>query len=313
MTRYIVRRLLLTVLVIFGVIFIVFTILSLTPGDPGRLILGQMAKQEAVDQLNHELGYDLPFLTRFVNYLKDIVFHLDFGNSYTSGRPVFDEIMARFPITLRLALFSALFSAIIGVVLGVLAAVKQYSLLDGVCSVAAMIFASAPDFWVGLILLLIFALKLHLLPPFGVADWTGYILPVATLTLFCSAGFLRLTRSSMLEVIRQDYIRMARAKGAGSRIVIWRHALKNALLPVLTAIGMNFGALFGGAVTTEMVFALPGLGTMIVTAVKTKDIPLAMAGTIFIAVLYCLIMLAVDVIQAFVDPRVKAKYAGGKG
>ena len=313
MTRYIVRRLLLTVLVIFGVIFIVFTILSLTPGDPGRLILGQMAKQEAVDQLNHELGYDLPFLTRFVNYLKDIVFHLDFGNSYTSGRPVFDEIMARFPITLRLALFSALFSAIIGVVLGVLAAVKQYSLLDGVCSVAAMIFASAPDFWVGLILLLIFALKLHLLPPFGVADWTGYILPVATLTLFCSAGFLRLTRSSMLEVIRQDYIRMARAKGAGSRIVIWRHALKNALLPVLTAIGMNFGALFGGAVTTEMVFALPGLGTMIVTAVKTKDIPLAMAGTIFIAVLYCLIMLAVDVIQAFVDPRVKAKYAGGTG
>lgn len=313
MTKYIIRRLLLTVLVVFGVVLIVFTILSLTPGDPGRLILGQKATQAAVDQLNHELGVDQPFFVQLWNYLKNIILHFDFGKSYTNRNPVIDEIAKCFPVTLKLALFSALFSSIVGVVLGVLSAVKQYSALDNVCSVSAMFFASAPDFWVGLMLLSIFALKLHWLPSFGIKTGLGYILPVATLTLFCSAGILRMTRSSMLDVVNQEYVRTAKAKGAGRRKIIWKHALKNALLPVLTALGMNFGSLFGGAVTTEMVFSLPGVGSLLIGAVKSKDIPLAMGSTIFLAVVFSLIMLAVDIIQAFVDPRVKARYTGGKG
>lgn len=312
MFKYIIRRLLLSVLVIFGVILIVFTILNMTPGDPGRMILGQMAKQEAVDQLNHELGYDQPFFVRLLDYVKNIVLHFDFGNSYTSGKPVFKEIWTRFPVTLKLALFSALFSSIIGVTLGVISAVKQYSILDNICSITAMFFASAPDFWVGLMLLAVFAMKLHWLPSFGIKSELGFILPIITLTLFCSAGILRMTRSSMLDVVYQDYVRTARAKGASKTTRIWKHELKNALLPVLTAIGLNFGSLFGGAVTTEMVFSLPGVGSMLVTAVKNKDIPQAMAGVIFLATVFSLIMLAVDIIQAFVDPRVKARYAGGK-
>lgn len=313
MTKYIIRRLLLTLLVVFGVVLIVFTILSFTPGDPGRLILGSKAPQEAVDQLNHQLGVDQPFFTQLWRYLKNVFFHLDFGTSYTNGEPVFREIANCFPVTLKLALFSALFSSIIGVVLGVLSAVKQYSALDNTCSMSAMFFASAPDFWVGLMLLSIFAMKLHWLPSFGIKSNLGYILPVATLTLFCSAGILRMTRSSMLDVVNQDYVRTAKAKGARSRKIIWKHALKNALLPVLTAIGMNFGSLFGGAVTTEMVFSLPGVGSLLITAVKSKDIPLAMGSTIVLAVIFSLIMLVVDIIQAFVDPRVKARYTGGKG
>ena len=313
MTKYIIRRLLLTLLVVFGVVLIVFTILSFTPGDPGRLILGSKAPQEAVDQLNHQLGVDQPFFTQLWRYLKNVFFHLDFGNSYTNGEPVFREIANCFPVTLKLALFSALFSSVIGVVLGVLSAVKQYSALDNTCSMSAMFFASAPDFWVGLMLLSIFAMKLHWLPSFGIKSDLGYILPVATLTLFCSAGILRMTRSSMLDVVNQDYVRTAKAKGARSGKIIWKHALKNALLPVLTAIGMNFGSLFGGAVTTEMVFSLPGVGSLLITAVKSKDIPLAMGSTIVLAVIFSLIMLVVDIVQAFVDPRVKARYTGGKG
>ena len=313
MTKYIVKRLLLMVLVVFSVILIVFTILSLSPGDPGRIILGAMAKQEAVDQLNHELGFDQPFFVRLWEYLKNIVLHFDFGTSYTSRKPVFNEVWVRFPVTLKLALFSALFSSIIGVGLGVLSAVKQYSVLDNTCSVSAMFFASAPDFWVGLMLLSVFAVKLKWLPSFGIKSELGYVLPVITLTLFCSAGILRMTRSSMLDVVYQDYVRTARAKGASKRTTIWKHELKNALLPVLTSIGMNFGALFGGAVTTEMVFSLPGVGSLVVTAVKNKDIPQAMAGTIFLATVFSFIMLVVDIIQAFIDPRVKARYVGGKG
>lgn len=313
MTKYVIRRLLMGALVVFCVVLIVFTILSLTPGEPGRLILGQKATQAAVDQLNHELGFDQPFLMRLGSYLKNIFLHFDFGTSYINKKPVFDEIIKRFPVTLKLALFSALFSSVIGVFLGVLSAVKQYSALDNACSMTAMFFASAPDFWVGLMLLSIFAVKLHLLPSFGIKSNLGYILPVATLTLFCSAGILRMTRSSMLDVVYQDYIRTAKAKGASKRRIIWKHALKNALLPVLTAIGMNFGALFGGAVTTEMVFSLPGVGSLLITAVKNKDVPQAMAATIFLAVIFSSIMIVVDIVQAFVDPRVKARYTGGKG
>jgi len=305
--KFVVKRLLLTIPVLLGTVFLVFTIMSLTPGDPGTLILGLTAKQEDIARLNHEFGYDRPFMIRFFNYVRDITLHFDFGQSYRTRTPVFNEILVRFPNTLKLALASIIFSSIIGISLGILSAVRQYSVIDASLTVLAMFFACIPGFWLGLMLMLFFALRLHWLPVSGIDSWKHYVLPTLTLVLGSSAGLLRLTRSTMLETIRQDYISTARSKGASERIVIWRHALKNALLPVITSMGMAFGASLGGAIIVETVFAIPGLGTHVVTAIRQKDVPVVLACTLFLAVMFCLIMLVVDILYAFIDPRIKSR------
>ena len=287
--------------------------MSLTPGDPGTLILGMTADKADIAKLNAEFGYDQPFFIRFVNYLKDIFLHFDFGDSYRTRTPVFDEILVRFPNTFYLAVTSMVLSSILGISMGILSAVKQYSFIDNFFTVLAMFFASIPGFWFGLMLMLIFSLKLGWLPSNGVDTWKHFVLPSITLALGGSAGLLRLTRSTMLETIRQDYIRTARSKGASERIVIWKHALKNALLPVITSLGMNFGASLGGAIIIEIVFGMPGLGTYIVTSIRQKDVPAVLASTLLLAVLFCIIMLVVDLLYAFIDPRIKAKYAKSGG
>ncbi len=309
MIKYVAKRLLLTIPVLVGAVFLVFAIMSLTPGDPGTLILGMTAKPEAIAQLNHEFGYDQPFLMRFFNYIKDIVVRFDFGDSYRTRTPVFTEILARFPNTLLLALGSIALSSILGISLGVVSAVRQYSFVDGFMTVVAMFFAAIPGFWLGLMLMLLFSLQLGWLPTSGVDSWRHYVLPVLTLALGGAAGLLRLTRSTMLETVRQDYIRTARSKGAGESRVIWRHALKNALLPVVTSLGMNFGASLGGAIIIETVFGMPGLGTHIVNAIRQKDVPVVMGSTLFLAALFCLIMLAVDILYGFIDPRIRSRFA----
>ncbi len=308
MYKYVLKRLLLTIPVLVGVIIIVFTIMSLTPGEPARLILGPEAEQAEIDAFNQLHGLDKSFPVRLVNYLADIV-RLDFGVSYRSGLPVFDKIVSRFPVTLRLALLSIFFSSIVGISLGVISAVRQYSVLDTTATVTAMLFASIPSFWFGMMLMLIFALELRWLPSNGNDYWFSYILPVVTLVISSSAGLLRMTRSAMLETVRQDYIRTAKAKGASPKDVVVKHALKNALLPVITSLGMSFGTSLGGAVVIETVFGIPGLGTLIVEAIRDKDLPQVMASILFLATLFCLIMLVVDLIYAFIDPRIKAKYS----
>ncbi len=308
MYKYVIKRLLFTIPVLFGAVFLVFTIMYLTPGDPGSLILGMTAKQADIDALNHALGVDQPFFVQFFNYIKGIVTEFNFGTSYRTGLPVFNEIMARFPTTFWLALWSIAISGVVGIVLGIVSAVKQYSVLDNFLTTLSMLLSAMPGFWLGLMLMLLFSLKLGLLPSNGLDSWAGYILPVTTLALGNVAYNIRLTRSTMLETIRQDYIRTARSKGAPEKIVIFRHALKNALLPVLTSIGMGFGASLGGAVIVETVFGLPGLGMLIVNSIRQKDTPMVMAATLFLAVLFCLVMLVVDVLYAYVDPRLKAKY-----
>lgn len=307
MPKYILKRLLLTIPVLLGAIFIVFSIMSLTPSDPGTLILGITAKPEDIAALNAEFGYDQPFLIRFFTYIKDIVLHFDFGSSYRTRTPVFTEILARFPTTFKLALFSMALSSILGVTLGILSAVKQYSFTDSFLTVIAMFFAAIPGFWLGLMLMLKFSLELNWFPPSGIETWRSFVLPTITLSLGGAAGILRLTRTTMLEAIRQDYIRTARAKGASERSVIWNHALKNAMLPVVTSLGMNFGSSLGGAIIIETVFGMPGLGTHIVDAIRQKDVPVVMASTLFLAVLFCLIMLVVDLLYAFIDPRIRSR------
>ena len=314
MIKYIVRRLLYMIPVLFGVAFLVFTILSLTPGDPGTIILGITAKPEDIAALNAEFGYDQPFLVRFFNYIGDIIFHFDLGTSYATRQPVIDSIMARFPKTLTLAVLSMCLSAAVGMSLGILSAVRQYSVLDSVCVVVALIFASVPGFWLGLMLMIVFSLRLGWLPTFGATSLKHFILPTITVAMSSAAGLLRMTRASMLETVRQEYIRTAKAKGASNKRVIWKHALKNALNPVVTSLGGGFGASLGGAIIAETVFSIPGMGTLMTNAIRQKDIPMVMGATLFLAVLFSLVILVVDILYAFIDPRIKAKYQnGGKG
>ncbi|MBQ7372743.1 MAG: ABC transporter permease, partial [Blautia sp.] len=239
------------------------------------------------------------------------IFHFDLGNSYMSRQPVIHDIMARFPNTLLLTVLSMSLASIIGITLGILSAVKQYTVLDQTCVVVALVFASVPGFWLGLMLMLLFSLKLGWLPSFGADSLKHFILPTITVSMASAAGLLRLTRSAMLETVRQEYIRTAKAKGASSRRVIWKHALRNALLPVVTTLGTSFGASLGGAIIAETVFAIPGMGTLMTTAIRQKDIPVVMGATLFLAVLFSLIILIVDVLYAFIDPRIKAKYQNG--
>lgn len=311
MYKYVLKRLLYMIPVLLGVSFLVFTILSLTPGDPGSIILGITAKPEDIAALNAEFGYDKPFLIRFFNYIGDVVFHFDLGTSYQSRSPVINDILARFPNTLLLTVLSMSAASVIGITLGIISAIRQYSVLDQTLVVVALVFASVPGFWLGLMLMLLFSMKLGILPSYGASSLKHFILPTVTVCMASAAGLLRLTRSAMLETIRQEYIRTAKAKGASPKRIIWKHALRNAMLPVVTTLGTSFGASLGGAIIAETVFAMPGMGTLITTAIRQKDIPVVMGSTLFLAVLFSLIILIVDVLYAFIDPRIKAKYENG--
>jgi peptide/nickel transport system permease protein len=293
--------------VLLGVSFIVFVFMSFIPGDPARLILGQSAPQSAVDSLHHKMGLGDPFLVRYVRYLKNAA-HGDFGTSYRSSRPVFKEILIRFPSTLKLALYSIVLVIGFGLALGILSAVKKYSWLDIASTVLAMLAASVPTFWLGLMMILLFSLKLHWLPSNGASHPLSYLMPAIALSLPVMADVSRITRSAMLETISKDYIRTARAKGLAELAVIWGHALRNALLPIITVIGQEFGQMLGGAILVESVFALPGLGSLVVESIRSKDIPQIMGATIFLALMFCVVLLVVDVSYFFLDPRLQSHY-----
>ena len=309
MIRYVGKRLLLLIPVLLGVAFIIFTIMAIQPGDPGRMILGASATQEAVDLLNEQLGVNRPFLTRFFDYLYNAIFRLDFGTSYRTSQPVFNDVFSRVGTSLKIAFNGIAMATIIGVPLGILSAVKQYSFVDNFSRITAMLAATIPPFWLGMMLILIFSLKLGILPSNGVTNWKCFILPMITLGIPYAGTMLRMTRSSMLETIRSDYVRTAKAKGVPQGVITFKHALMNALLPIITTMATSFGGLLGGAVITESVFSMPGLGTLIVTGIRNRDMPVVMAATILLAFMFGIIMLIADLLYAFVDPRIKAKYA----
>ena len=306
MLKYILKRILLLIPVLLGVSFIVFTIMSFTPGDPATNILGPNATKEAIQELNEELGYYDPFFKRYFDYVVDAV-QGDFGESYRTGEPVFGEIFSRFPTTIKLAVAAIILAVVIGIPIGMLSAIKQYSIFDVISTVISMFMTSVPQFWLALMGILLFSVHWHILPSTGLDYWQSYIMPVFTLCLPCAANIIRLTRSSMLETIRQDYIRTARAKGLPERIVIWKHAFRNALLPVITVIGINFGYQLGGAVLIEAIFGIPGVGMLTVNSIRQKDIPQTTASILFLALIYVVIMLVVDVLYAYIDPRLKSK------
>jgi len=293
--------------VLIGVMFVVFLLAYITPGCPARVILGEAASLEAIAQLREEMGLDEPFLVQYYNFIINAV-RGDFGNSYRTQRPVFQEVLDRFPNTMQLAAMGIVLAVVIGIPLGIISAVKQYTPFDFGATFIGLVGVSIPNFWLGLILIMFFTVTLQWLPPTGFREPLQWIMPTIAIGTNSCAIIMRMTRSSMLECIRQDYIRTARAKGQKESVVIFRHALRNALIPVTTVAGLQFGFLLGGAVLTETIFAIPGLGSFLVSSILNRDFAIVRGGVLLIAITFTVVNLAVDILYAFIDPRIRSQY-----
>lgn len=315
MHKFILKRVLMLIPVLLGVTLLVYFILSLTPGDPARMILGEGATQQAVDELREEMGLNDPVIVQYARYLGGLV-RFDFGVSWKTGLSVSQQILEKFPNTMLLSLASILFALIIGIPVGILSARKQYSIADNVSMLACLVGISMPSFWLGLLLVILFSLQLDWLPSsgmgYGASVAVSLILPAITLGAASAAMIARMTRSSMLEVIRQDYVYTARAKGMNERVVTFRHMLRNALIPIVTVVGLQFGTMLGGAVLVETVFSWPGIGRYMIDAIKMRDTPAILGSVIFLAIIFTLVNLLIDILYAFIDPRIKAQYKNAK-
>jgi ABC-type dipeptide/oligopeptide/nickel transport system permease component len=312
MGRYILRRLLQMIPVILGVTILVFTILYFIPGDPVRLLLGVEPTPAQVEAKREAMGLNEPYLVRLGKYIEGIVLHFDFGKSWIYNTPVTSELLQRFPRTLTIAVICMLMQILIGTPLGIIAAVNRNGWGDRLSMFIAMFGISMPNFWIALMLVLLFSVKLGWLPPFGIGGLQFYILPCIANAFPGIATQARQMRSSMLEVIRSDYITTARAKGMSEFKILIKHALPNALMPIITIVGNGMGMLLAGTVVIEMIFGIPGIGWYLVGGIGNRDINVVQSSVIFLAIAFTLIMLLVDVAYAFIDPRVKAQFAGQK-
>ena len=301
---YMGRRLVASVVTLLGVAFIVVALVRLLPGDPARVIAGLQASQEEVNRIRAVLGLDRPLLVQYGLFLDHLI-HGNMGTSARTGNPVVSEIWTRLPFTLELALAGTAIGAVIGVVLGVVAATRRGTWIDHVMSSGAVMGVSIPVYWLGLLLIILFAVNLRWLPASGAATLPSLILPSFTIGVFSIALVSRMTRANMLDVLGQDYVRTANAKGLTDRIVVYKHALRNAFIPVLTVIGLQFGSLLGGAVLTESVFAWPGIGRLLIDSIFARDFPL-IQGIVFVyAVMFVVVNIVTDLLYTVVDPRVR--------
>ena len=308
MVKYIAKRVLMMIPVLLGVILLVFFIMNLASGNAVLLILGENATEEAVAVKTRELGLDRPILVRYAAYVADLV-RGDMGTSYFSSRSVAEEVLSRFPATLKLAVVSAIISTLLAIPLGIFAAVRQNTLFDNFSMILSLVGNSMPAFWLALMLMMLFAEKLGWLPAQGMNNgWRSYVLPAVSIGFINMAAIARTTRSTMLETVRQDYIRTARAKGVDEEAVVMYHAFPNALIPTITVIGVQFGNLLGGAILVETVFAWPGLGRLMVQSVNNRDVPLVLGCIVILSISYSVVNLLVDLVYGFVDPRVRSMY-----
>ncbi|GIV79694.1 ABC transporter permease [Litorilinea aerophila] len=305
MTRYVVARLLGMIPVLLGIVFVTMLTLDLIPGDPVALMLGDNARPEEVAALRAKLGLDQPLAVRYVRYLGNVL-QGDLGRSILSNRPVLDEIADVWPKTLQLTVAAMVLAVLLGLTTGVISAVRPGGLLDALVRLLALIGLSMPVFWLGLVLLYVFAYYFRLFPVGGSGTWRHLVLPSIALAAPSIAIVSRMTRSSMLEILREDYVRTAWAKGLGERLVLVRHVLRNALIPIITVIGLQFGQLMGGAVLTETVFAWPGLGRLIVLAIFARDYILLQGSVLVFALSFVVINAAVDISYAYLDPRTRS-------
>ena len=307
MLKYIIKRILLIIPVVIGITLFVYLLLDLAPGDPVTMMLGTDASPEQIAQLRQELGLDQNVLVRYFHYMVSAV-QGDFGVSWTNSQPVINEFLERFPNTLALAFSALAITIVFGLSFGTIAAVWQNKPIDGATLIAALLFASMPTFWFGLMLQLLFALKLGWFPAMGVGTIGHMVLPAVSLSLGTIANQIRMTRSSVLEVIDMNYVRTARAKGAGEFHVVFRHVIRNALMPVVTNWGLTFATAFGGTIISETVFSIPGISSFLINAVKVRDVPVVMGTVIIVAVIVAVINLFIDLVYAVIDPRVKLGY-----
>jgi peptide/nickel transport system permease protein len=300
---YLARRALAAIPTLWGVATVVFLMARLLPGDPARVIAGVLASPTDVERIRHQMGLDQPLWIQYLDFMGSLL-HLDLGTSAHTDAPVVEEIGSRLPYTIELAIVALVVAVTVGILAGIVAAVRRNTALDLIISGLSVFGVSMPVYWLGLMMIILFAIDLHLLPAAGADEPTSIIMPAVTLALFSVGLIARMTRSSMLEVLGQDYIRTARAKGAPFRRVVFRHALRNALLPVMTVIGLQFGALLGGAVVTETVFAWPGVGRLLVDSIFFRDYPVVQGLVLMFGTTFVLINLLVDVLYAYVDPRI---------
>ena len=310
---YALRRLLLAVPVLFGVSVLVFAVLHLAPGDPAAIMLGAQATKEDIQRLHRDLGLDQPLVVQYFHWIGQVA-RGDLGRSIPLGRAVLPEVLLRFKATLLLTTGALTIAILLGLIAGIVSAVKQYSWLDRLSMGVAVTGVSLPVFWTGIMLIIVFSLQLRWFPSSGMSSPYGssvsdviwhLVLPAVTLGTASAAALARLTRSSVLEIIRQDYVRSARAKGLAERAVIARHVLKNAINPIITVLGVQVGFLLGGAILTETVFSWPGLGSMMVRAIQARDYPLVQGGVLLIATTFVVVNLVVDLLYAIFDPRIR--------
>ena len=311
MLKYIVKRILYLIPILFGVSIIIFALKTFTPGDPARQILGNSATEEQVQEKREELGLNDPVYVQYFNYVKGIVTRGDFGDSYRTGEPVLSEIAPRLLTSAKITLGAVAIGAIIGILLGILSALKKYTWVDSGVLVISMFFQSVPEFVVALVLIMIFAVNLHVLPANGIDTWKGYIMPMLCIGLSSVASYTRITRSSMLEVLGEDYIRTAKAKGQTNGNITYHHALRNAMIPVAQSIGTNLGNSIGGGMVLETVFGVPGVGKYIVDSITQRNYPSVLGGALIIAMVLTVINLLVDISFVLIDPRLKSTIIAG--
>lgn len=305
MRNYVIRRLLLLILVLWGVTLVTFILMHVVPGDPAKVLLGKLSGNEVlVTKLRHQLGLDKPLIVQYFEFVKGIL-RGDLGNSYKFKASVKSLILERMPATIKLTFGALIIGLLIGLSSGIISAVRRYSIWDTFSMLFAFIGVSMPVFWLAMLLQLLFAVKLGWFHVSGFEGLRDLILPSVTLGLIYSASIARMTRSSILEVIRMDYVRTARAKGAPERIVFFRHVFRNALIPIVTLIGMQFGGLLTGAALTETVFQIPGVGKLLINSTLDLDYPMIQGGVMFVAIVFVLINLFVDILYAYLDPTIR--------
>ncbi|KAB2333361.1 ABC transporter permease [Cytobacillus depressus] len=311
MIAMIVRRFFQLIFLLFGISFLVFSSMHIAPGDPATMIGGPTASESDLEAIRNNLGLNDPFLVQYGRYISDVV-KGDLGYSYQTRQPISEAIAIRFPNTLKLAIASIIIAVIIGIITGLISALKQNSWLDVTSTTFALAGISIPNFWLGAVLILLFSVNLQWLPVGGMSSpfytvegLKELILPAITLGTGSAAMIARMTRSSMLEVVKADYVRTARAKGVKERNVIWIHTLKNAMIPVITVIGLNFGVLLGGTIITEKVFAINGVGRLMIDAIAARDFPMVQGSVLLVATLFVLVNLIVDIVYTYIDPRIK--------
>ena len=312
MIKYVIKRLLIMIPTLLCVAVLIFVLMNFIPGDPAELALGQEATEEEIQAYREVLGLNDPYFERLVKYIWNILTKFDFGLSYTYGTPVLPDLLDRFPYTLLVAIICCVMSAVIGIPLGVSQALKAGGIYDNVTMVLSLVFVSMPGFWLAQMLIVQFSLNWPILPSYGFETWDCYVLPCVANAMGGVAGLARQTRSSMLEVIRADYVTTARAKGLKRNRVTWHHALPNGLIPIITAVGSRFNGMMGGTLIMETIYSIPGLGSYMMKSINGRDYPAVQGAIVFVAALHAIVILIIDIIYAFADPRIRAQYVRTK-